>query len=100
MCFACRQLICFIQSTINAPLARMGEIMARIRGRLYVAGRRVNLLLASSGCAPDCTRRPASGSFASMILRRENCSWQIANWRKWLHHAIFGVGQRLSMRPV
>jgi hypothetical protein len=34
---------------------------ARIRGRLYVAGRRVNLLLASSGCAPDCTRRPAPG---------------------------------------
>jgi hypothetical protein len=28
---------------------------------LYVAGRRVNLLLASFGCAPDCTRRPAPG---------------------------------------
>ena len=34
---------------------------ARIRGRLYVAGRRVNVLLASSGCAPHCTRRPAPG---------------------------------------
>jgi hypothetical protein len=29
--------------------------------RLYVAGRRVNVLLASSGCAPHCTRRPAPG---------------------------------------
>jgi hypothetical protein len=34
---------------------------ARIRGRLCVAGRRVNLLLASTGCAPDCTRLPAPG---------------------------------------
>jgi hypothetical protein len=33
----------------------------RIRGRLCVAGRRVNVLLASTGCAPHCTRRPASG---------------------------------------
>ena len=30
--------------------------------RLYVAGRRVNVLLASSGCAPHCTRRPAPGA--------------------------------------
>jgi hypothetical protein len=37
------------------------EPSARIRGRLYVAGRRVNLLLASTDCAPDCTRRPAPG---------------------------------------
>ena len=29
--------------------------------RLCVAGRRVNVLLASSGCAPHCTRRPAPG---------------------------------------
>jgi len=29
--------------------------------RLYVASRRVNVLLASSGCAPHCTRRPAPG---------------------------------------
>jgi hypothetical protein len=29
--------------------------------RFYVAGRRVNVLLASSGCAPHCTRRPAPG---------------------------------------
>jgi hypothetical protein len=28
---------------------------------LYVAGQRVNVLLASSGCAPHCTRRPAPG---------------------------------------
>jgi hypothetical protein len=29
--------------------------------QFYVAGRRVNVLLASSGCAPHCTRRPAPG---------------------------------------
>jgi hypothetical protein len=29
--------------------------------RLCIAGRRVNVLLASSGCAPHCTRRPAPG---------------------------------------
>jgi len=44
---------------------------ARIGIRLYVAGRRVNLLLASSGCAPDCTRRPAPGSLPFRILRTE-----------------------------
>ena len=34
---------------------------ARISGQLYVAVRRVNVLLASSGCAPHCTRRRLRG---------------------------------------
>jgi hypothetical protein len=34
---------------------------AQIQIQFYVAGRRVNVLLASSGCAPHCTRRPAPG---------------------------------------
>jgi hypothetical protein len=44
---------------------------ARIRGRLYVAGQRVNVLLAirlRSTLHPP----PGSGDFASMILRTEN----------------------------
>jgi hypothetical protein len=40
--------------------------------RLYVAGRRVNLLLASSGCAPDCTRRPAPGILPLGFRARED----------------------------
>jgi hypothetical protein len=54
-----------------SPNEKLGvKRMAKIHGmgcvreskiRLYVAGRRVNVLLASSGCAPHCTRRPAPG---------------------------------------
>ena len=46
---------------------------APIQIPLYVAGRRVNLLLASSGCAPDCTRRPAP-----RVLRLGFGAWRIA----------------------
>jgi hypothetical protein len=46
---------------------------APIRLRFYVAGPRVNLLLASSGCAPDCTRRPAPG-----VLPLGFGAWRIA----------------------
>jgi hypothetical protein len=37
--------------------------------RLCVAGRRVNVLLASSGSAPHCTRRPAP-----VVLLLEFCA--------------------------
>ena len=40
--------------------------------RLYVAGRRVNVLLASSGCAPHCTRRPAPGVLLLGFRARED----------------------------
>jgi hypothetical protein len=46
---------------------------APIQIRYYVAGRRVDLLLASSGCAPDCTRRPAPG-----VLPLGFGAWRIA----------------------
>jgi hypothetical protein len=40
--------------------------------RLYVAGRRVNVLLASSGCAPHCTRHPAPGVLLLGFRARED----------------------------
>ena len=52
------------------------KLGARIRGRLCVAGRRVNLLLASSGCAPHCTRRPAPGVLLLGFRARRNFSRQ------------------------
>jgi hypothetical protein len=39
---------------------------------LYVAGRRVNVLLASSGSVPHCTRRPAPGVLPLGFRARED----------------------------
>jgi len=55
---------------------------------VYIAGCRVNLLLASSGCAPDCTRRPAPGfcpyDFArGEFLYKDDCNlFQLSMFRK------------------
>ena len=46
----------FTSTLINASA---GCRVRESKIRLCVAGRRVNVLLASSGCAPHCTRRPA-----------------------------------------
>jgi hypothetical protein len=65
--------------------------MAKIHGidcvreskiRLYVAGRRVNVLLASSGSAPHCTRRPAPGVLLLGFRAREDFHASILfGWR-------------------
>jgi len=47
--YAANQFPAIIRPNVRSPVVSC----ARIRGRLYVAGRRVNLLLASTGCAPD-----------------------------------------------
>ena len=62
-------------------------LCARIRGRLCVAGRRVNVLLASSGCAPHCTRRPAPG-----ILPLGFCAGE-------LYHGEDFEGQKIVILP-
>jgi hypothetical protein len=51
--------------------------------RWCVAGRRVNLLLASPGCAPNCTRRPAPGicfydSAPGELLYDDDCELHLA----------------------
>ena len=43
------------------PVRIRVEVGAKIGGVIICRGRRVNVLLASPGCAPHCTRRPASG---------------------------------------
>jgi hypothetical protein len=69
-----------------------GQERAPIQIPLYVAGRRVNLLLASSGCAPDCTRRPAPGvlrlGFGAWKTMHENCASAVAN------HSVSEISSR------
>ena len=72
MCFACRQLICFIQFTVNAPLARLREIV-RANQRPIICRRAARqsiarLIRLRSRLHPP----PGSGDFASRILRAEH----------------------------
>jgi len=73
MCFACRQLICFIQFTVNAPLARLREIV-RANQRPIICRRAARqsiarLIRLRSRLHPP----PGSEDFASTILLAENC---------------------------
>jgi hypothetical protein len=70
--YAANQFPAIIRPNVRSPVVSC----ARIRGRFYVAGRRVNLLLASTGCAPDCTRRPAPGVLLLGFRARMNFSRQ------------------------
>src|SRR5438552_3612064 len=54
----------FPSTPINASA---GCRVRESRIQLYVAGRLVNVLLASSGCAPPCTRPPAPGAFLVLL---------------------------------
>jgi hypothetical protein len=52
-----------LSETITRDKTNCASAVCCARGsgvQLYVAGWRVNLLLASSGCAPDCTRQPTT----------------------------------------
>jgi hypothetical protein len=69
--------------------------------RLYVAGRRVNVLLASSGCAPHCTRRPAPGVLLLGFRTREDFHVDlfILNWRFLMQLVDILRLIRLKFRP-
>lgn len=54
--------------------------------RLYVAGRRVNVLLASSGCAPHCTRRRLRGF----------CLYDFAHERIFTPVQLFGFNENFA----
>ena len=63
----------FTSTLINASA---GCRVRESKIQFYVAGRRVNVLLASSGCAPHCTRRPAPGVLLFRISRTRGFSRQ------------------------
>jgi hypothetical protein len=67
----------FLSTFVNASA---GCHVRESKIRLCVAGRRVNVLLASSGCAPHCTRRPAPGVLLLGFRAREDFHANLFIW--------------------
>jgi hypothetical protein len=84
MCFACRQLICFIQFTVNAPLARLREIV-RANQRPIICRRAARQSIARLiRLRSRLHLPPGSGDFArGELLYKDDCNlFQLSAFRK------------------